>query len=246
MKKLIPSAAILLAMSISLSCHTMNGATSSTPVPEGTPVISHVMTKEQQEKLTPKEVFEDLKAGNERFAKGTLTKRDHSERIRATATGQYPKAVILSCLDSRVPVEDVFDQGIGDLFVARVAGNFVNVDILGSIEYACKVSGAHLIVVMGHQYCGAIKSTIDNVELGNITEMLSKIKPAVAMSQDFAGEKKSKNDEYVRYVSENNVRHAMQEIRDKSPILKEMEQKGQVRIVGVFYRLTDGLLEYVQ
>jgi len=204
------------------------------------------MTKEQQEKLTPKDVFEDLRAGNERFAKGTLTKRDHSERIRATATGQYPKAVILSCLDSRVPVEDVYDQGIGDLFVARVAGNFVNVDILGSIEYACKVSGAHLIVVMGHQYCGAIKSAIDNVELGNITEMLSKIKPAVAMSQDFAGDKKSKNDEYVRYVSENNVRHAMQEIRDKSPILKEMELNGQVRIVGVFYRLTDGLLEYVQ
>jgi carbonic anhydrase len=143
-------------------------------------------------------------------------------------------------------VEDVYDQGIGDLFVARVAGNFINVDILGSIEYACKVSGAHLIVVMGHQNCGAIKSTIDNVELGNITEMLAKIRPAVAMSQDFAGDKKSKNDDYVRYVSENNVRHAMQEIRDKSPILKEMEAKGQVRIVGAFYRLTDGLLEYVQ
>ena len=246
MKKLSSLPALLLAVSVSLSCHTMQGSANTVPVSDGAPAISHVMTKEQQEKLTPKDVFDDLKAGNERFAKGTLTKRDHSERIRVTATGQYPKAVILSCLDSRVPVEDVFDQGIGDLFVARVAGNFVNVDILGSIEYACKVSGAHLIVVMGHQYCGAIKSTIDNVELGNITEMLSKIKPAVAMSQDFAGEKKSKNDEYVRYVSENNVRHAMQEIRDKSPILKEMEQKGQVRIVGVFYRLTDGLLEYVQ
>lgn len=229
-----------------LSCHTMHGSTNSVQMPDPAPAISHVMTKEQQEKLTPNDVLEDLKAGNERFAKGTLTKRDHSERIRATATGQYPKAVVLSCLDSRVPVEDVFDQGIGDLFVARVAGNFVNVDILGSIEYACKVSGAHLILVMGHQNCGAIKSTIDDVKLGNITEMLSKIKPAVAMSQDFAGDKKAKNDDFVRYVSENNVRHAMQEILDKSPILREMEQKGQVRIVGVFYRLTDGLLEYIQ
>ncbi len=236
----------LSLMVLTVSCHTMRGSVDPLH-PSGTsPIVDHIMTKEQQEKLTPQDVFNDLRAGNERFAKGSLTKRDHSERIRVTATGQYPKAVILSCLDSRVPVEDVYDQGIGDLFVARVAGNFVNVDILGSIEYACKVSGAHLIVVMGHQNCGAIKSAVDNVELGNITEMLSKIKPAVAMSQDFAGEKKAKNDEFIRYVSENNIRHAIQEIRDKSPIIKEMEDKGQVRIVGVFYRLTDGLLEYVK
>lgn len=233
-------------MILFMSCRTLQGSQNTATSSDPAPVISHVMTKEQQEKLTPKDVFDDLRAGNERFSTGTLTKRDHGERIRATALGQYPKAVILSCLDSRVPVEDVYDQGIGDLFVARVAGNFVNVDILGSIEYACKVSGAHLVVVMGHQYCGAIKSAIDNVELGNITEMLAKIKPAVAMSQDFTGEKKSKNDDFVRYVSENNVRHAMQEIREKSPILREMEQSGKIRIVGAFYRLTDGLLEYVQ
>ena len=204
------------------------------------------MSKEEQIKLTPDEVLEDFKDGNKRFQSGTTRVRDHSEQARKSAPGQYPKAVVLSCLDSRVPVEDVFDQGLGDIFDGRVAGNFVNEDLLGSLEFACKVAGAKLIVVMGHQHCGAVKGAIDDVKLGNITTMLAKIKPAVAMSQDFAGEKISVNEDFVKHVSENNVRLAIKNIRDNSPILKEMEDKGEVKIVGAFYRLTDGTLAFIQ
>lgn len=213
---------------------------------EQTQVVNHVMTKEQQAALTPDAVLQDFIEGNKRFHSGVKTVRDHSEQIRKAVPGQFPKAVVLSCLDSRVPVEDVFDQGLGDIFVGRVAGNFVNEDLLGSMEFACKVAGAKLILVMGHQHCGAVKSAIDDVKLGNITAMLAKIKPAVQMSQDFAGEKTSKNDEFVEHVSENNVKYAMQQIREKSPILKEMENKGEIKIVGAFYRLTDGTLEFVK
>lgn len=210
------------------------------------PIIKHVMTAEDQAKLSPDAVLNDFKEGNQRFNNGTVTSRDYREQVRRSAVGQFPKAVVLSCLDSRVPVEDVFDQGIGDVFVARVAGNFVNEDILGSMEFASKVAGAKLVLVMGHQHCGAIKGAIDDVNLGNITSMLSKIKPAVAMSQDFEGEKSSKNEAFVKHVSENNVRYTLEQIRTKSPILKEMEEKGQIKIVGAFYRLTDGKLEFVQ
>ena len=208
--------------------------------------VSHVMTKEEQAKITPDEVLQQFIDGNKRFQSGNITVRDHNQQIRESAPGQYPKAVVLSCLDSRVPVEDVFDQGLGDVFVGRVAGNFVNEDLLGSMEFACKVAGAKLVVVMGHQHCGAIKGAIDDVKLGNITAMLSKIKPAVEASQDFANEKTSKNEEFVKHVSENNVRHAIQQIREKSPVLKEMEDKGEIKIVGVFYRLTDGTLELIK
>jgi carbonic anhydrase len=204
------------------------------------------MTKEQQEALSPDQVLQEFVEGNKRFNTGNSTPRDLSMQARKSAPGQYPKAVVLSCLDSRVPVEDVFDQGLGDIFVGRVAGNFVNEDLLGSMEFACKVAGAKLILVMGHQHCGAVKGAIDDVRLGNITAMLSKIKPAVKMSQDFAGDKTSENSEFVKHVSENNVKYAIQQIREKSPILKEMEEKGEIKIVGVFYRLTDGTLEFVK
>lgn len=208
--------------------------------------VSHVMTKEEQAKLTPDQVLQQFMEGNKRFQSGTTTIRDHSEQARKSAPGQFPKAVVLSCLDSRVPVEDVFDQGLGDIFVGRVAGNFVNEDLLGSMEFACKVAGAKLILVMGHQHCGAVKGAIDDVKLGNITAMLDKIKPAVKMSQGFAGEKTSTNDEFVKHVSTNNVKYALQQIRERSPILKEMEDKGEIKIAGAFYRLTDGTLEFVK
>jgi len=208
--------------------------------------VSHVMTKEQQDALTPNIVWQDFLEGNKRFKEGTTTIRNHSEQARKSAPGQFPKAVVLSCLDSRVPVEDVFDQGLGDVFVGRVAGNFVNEDLLGSMEFACKVAGAKLVLVMGHQHCGAVKGAIDDVKLGNITAMLAKIKPAVKMSQDFEGEKTSENEAFVRHVCENNVLHALTQIRERSPILKEMEDKGEIKIVGVFYRLTDGTLEVLQ
>ena len=206
----------------------------------------HVLTKTEQESLTPEKVLQEFKLGNERFNTGNITLREHSEEIRKAATGgQYPKAMVLSCLDSRVPVEDVFDQGIGDVFVGRVAGNFVNTDLLGSMEFACKVAGAKLIIVMGNQHCGAVKGAIDDVHLGNITSMLSNIKPAVTMSQNFIGEKTSSNESYVKTVAENNIRHTIGQIRAKSEILKEMEDKGQIKIVGAFYTLRTGKLEFV-
>ena len=211
-----------------------------------TSMATHLMTKSKQDSLTPSQILQEFKDGNERFNSGTVTQRNHSEEIRKIATGgQFPKAIVLSCVDSRVPVEDVFDQGIGDVFVGRVAGNFVNIDLLGSMEFACKVSGAKLIIVMGHQNCGAIKGAIDDVHLGNITSMLANIKPAVAMSQNFEGEKTSKNDAYVKTVNQNNIRNTIFKIRSNSEILLEMENKGEIKIIGVYYSLLTGKLEFI-
>ena len=204
-------------------------------------VQNKVLTAEEQAKLTPDKVIENLKRGNEEFINNKLTIKNTIERVSDAVAGQYPEAVILSCLDSRVPVEDIFHCGIGDVFVARVAGNIVNPDILGSMEYACKVSGSKLVVVLGHEYCGAIKSAIDDVELGNITELLSKIKPAVNLSKEnFSGETKSSNAEFVETVCLANVEVMVNEIRKNSPILKEMEEKGEIKIVGAMYSMHTG------
>ena len=146
------------------------------------PLPSKVLTKEQQAELTPQSVLTELIAGNKRFTSNVLTERNHSKQVREAYAGQFPKAVVLSCLDSRIPVEDVFDRGVGDIFVARVAGNFINEDILGSMEFACHVAGAKLIIVLGHTHCGAVQAAIDNVQLGNITPMLAKIRPALSYS----------------------------------------------------------------
>ena|SRR6218665_332029 len=246
LRSLVMLCTAVLLVSCNNGTKTEKSNSTSIPAEDLKPVVSHVMTKEEQTRLTPDAILEDFIAGNKRFQSGVTTVRDHSKQARKSAPGQFPKAVVLSCVDSRVPVEDVFDQGLGDIFVGRVAGNFVNEDLLGSIEFACKVSGAKLVLVMGHQHCGAIKGAIDDVKLGNITAMLSKIKPAVEMSQDFNGEKTSKNDKFVKHVSENNVLYAMDQIRKKSPILKEMEDEGQIKIVGVFYNLTDGTLEFLK
>ena len=204
------------------------------------PLREKVLSAAEQKSLTPDSVIQILKDGNRRFIANNITARDHSAMVRDAAAGQYPKAVILSCLDSRIPVEDVFDRGIGDIFVARVAGNFVNEDILGSMEFACKVSGAKLILVLGHESCGAIKSTIDGVKLGNITAMLSKIVPVLANTKDFQGEKTSKNNAFVEWVAKKNVLMAIQSIRAKSPILKEMEDKGEIKMAGAYYDLHTG------
>ena len=200
-----------------------------------------VLTAEEQAKLTPQEVIDILKKGNQEFAEDNLTARNNTERVRDAALGQYPKAVVLSCLDSRVPVEDVFHRGIGDIFVARVAGNIVNDDILGSLEYACKVSGSKVVLVLGHEYCGAIKSAIDDVKLGNITTLLAKITPSVKKAGDkFEGEKTSSNPKFVEAVCDENVYTGIQQIRQKSPILKEMEEKGEIKIVGAVYDMKSG------
>ena len=206
-----------------------------------------VLTAEEQAKLTPDKVIEILKKGNADFSSNGLTVRNSTERVRNSAEGQYPQAVILSCLDSRVPVEDVFHRGIGDIFVARVAGNIVNPDILGSMEFACKVSGSKLVVVLGHGSCGAIKSAIDDVELGNITGLLSRIKPAVSRSKEkFSGETKSSNKDFVEHVCHSNIELVVSEIRANSPILKEMEEKGEIKIVGAKYDMYTGKVEFFE
>ncbi|MBK8967298.1 MAG: carbonic anhydrase family protein [Saprospiraceae bacterium] len=210
-----------------------------------TPLVQEVLTKAQRDALTPDEVLATFKEGNERFVKNDLTARDHSAQVRKSANGQFPKAAVISCLDSRVPVEDVFDRGIGDIFVGRVAGNFVNEDLLGSLEFACKVAGSKLIVVMGHEHCGAIKAAIDDVKLGNITAMLSKIRPAVE-KVDYAGERTSKNPEFVHQVCESNVVHTIEQIRIKSPILKEMEDNGEIKIVGATYDMDTGIATFLK
>ncbi len=224
-----------------VSSDTVSKPAASTPPP----LKERVLTKAEQDALTPDIVIQSLKDGNKRYVNNDLTQRDHSALVRDASSGQYPKAVILSCLDSRVPVEDVFDKGIGDIFVGRIAGNFVNVDLLGSMEFGCKVSGAKLIVVMGHESCGAIKAAIDNVKLGNITAMLSKIQPAVKKSGDFKGEKSSKNNEFVDYVGRNNVLMAVENIKKWSPILKEMVDKGEIKIVGAYYNLKTGEVTFL-
>ena len=211
------------------------------------PLVERVLTQEEQEKLTPDEVLRLLKDGNRRFVSGTVTSRDHSKLVRQAANGQFPKAMILSCVDSRIPVEDVFDRGIGDVFVARVAGNFENTDILGSMEFACKVSGAKLVLVLGHEHCGAVKAAIDEAVLGNITPMLKNIKPAVeSVSGGYEGDRSSKNPEFVHMVAEKNVRLTIEDIRTRSPILKEMEEAGEIKIVGAIYDMDTGEVEFLE
>jgi carbonic anhydrase len=202
--------------------------------------LKGVLTREEQAALTPQVVLDTLLAGNERFVRNDLTQRNHSQRIREAYAGQFPKAVVLSCLDSRIPVEDVFDRGIGDIFVARVAGNFVNEDILGSMEFACHVAGAKLIMVIGHTNCGAVKAAIDDVKLGNITPMLAKIRPAIERGRPFDGRKASDNPAYVAHVCRENVRLAVEAVRQRSEILRTMETKGEIKIVGAYYDLGSG------
>jgi carbonic anhydrase len=199
------------------------------------------LTKEIQTSLSPNAVLQDLLDGNKRYIDNKLTSSDVSALVKQTTGGQFPKAVILSCIDSRVPVEMVFDQTIGDVFVARVAGNFENVDILGSMEYSCKVAGSKLILVLGHESCGAVKAACDGVELGNITAMLDNIAPAAKLaSEQVDGVADSSNKEFVAKTVENNVKLTIERIREKSPILAEMEKNGEIEIVGGVYSLHTG------
>ncbi len=202
------------------------------------------ITQDVQNTLTPNSVLQDLLEGNTRFINGKSEEVDNSALVKQTTGGQYPKAVVLSCIDSRVPVETVLDQAIGDIFVARVAGNFENVDILGSMEYSCKVAGSKLVLVLGHESCGAVKAACDGVELGNITAMLDNIVPAVRKSaEEVEGEANSSNSAFVAQTVANNVKLTMDRIREKSPILKEMEDNGEISIVGGVYSLQTGKVE---
>jgi carbonic anhydrase len=201
-----------------------------------------VLTQEEQQSLSPQHVLTLLREGNARFVAGDVTHRDHQAQVRAAALGQWPKAVVLSCLDSRIPVEDVFDCGIGDLFVARVAGNVINVDILGSMEFGCAVVGAKVVLVLGHEHCGAIKGAIDKVELGNLTALLRSIEPAVDAVPGFDDTRTSKHDPFVHRVAEENVRLSMRRIREESAVLRELEAAGRVCIAGGMYEMETGVV----
>jgi carbonic anhydrase len=209
----------------------------------GTPE-SGSLTKERRDRMSPAQVIEELKKGNERFRTGKMAPRDYLAEKRSSAGGQYPAAVILGCVDSRVPAELIFDAGIGDTFSGRVAGNVVNDDQLGSMEFACAVSGAKLVLVLGHTACGAIKGAIDDVVLGNLTGLLARIKPAIPETK-FEGEKTSKNPAYVDAVARTNVTLALENIRRRSPVLAELEKKGSIQISGAMYNLTNGVVDFV-
>lgn len=200
--------------------------------------------KAEQAALTPTQVLESLRRGNERFASGKPEPRDMLHEQRTTAAGQYPHAVILSCIDSRAPAEMVFDAGLGDLFNARIAGNIADADLVGSMEFACAVSGSKLVLVMGHTSCGAIKGACDHVELGNLTGLLKKIEPAVASVRDVPGGRNSKNKDFVEAVSEANVRLTVKRIRELSPILRDLESAGKIQIVGCIYDLDSGRVHF--
>jgi len=206
--------------------------------------MSESLTKEQRDSMTPSQVIDELKKGNERFRTGKMARRDYVGEQRSSAAGQYPAAVILGCLDSRVPAEIVFDAGIGDTFVGRVAGNVVNDDMLGSMEFACAVSGAKVVLVLGHTACGAVKGAIDDVVLGNLTGLLARIKPAVSETK-FDGERSSKNASYVNAVARTNVGLALAEIRRRSPILEDLEKKGSIKMAGAMYDLASGAVDFV-
>lgn len=202
------------------------------------------LTKEERDRMTPSQVIQELRKGNERFRAGKMVNRDYLAQQRSTAGGQYPAAVVLGCVDSRAPAEIIFDAGIGDTFNARIAGNVVNDDLLGSMEFACAVAGAKVVLVFGHTACGAIKGAIDDVEMGNLTGLLARIKPAISMTK-FDGERSSKNPSYVDAVARTNVTLGLDNIRRRSPILEDLEKKGSIQITGAMYNLANGLVEFV-
>ncbi len=207
-----------------------------------------VTTKKKQAELTPQQALQALKDGNARFVAGKpKNQKNYRKQIGLTAKGQYPHYAIVSCLDSRISVDDVFDLSNGDAFNARIAGNIVNEDILGSLEFATAASGADVIVVLGHTSCGAIKGACDDVKLGNLTRLLDKIKPAVTeVSKDWTkGEKNSKNHDFVEAVGHDNVEYQIDVIKEKSPIIKDLIDKGKVVLVGAIYDLETGKVKFI-
>jgi carbonic anhydrase len=201
------------------------------------------LTKELRDQLTPDQIIDLMKQGNERFRAGKMAPHDYLAQKRATVAGQYPAAVILSCIDSRAPAEIIFDLGIGDTFNARVAGNIATDDLLGSLEFACAVAGAKVVLVMGHTACGAIKGAIDGAVLGNLTGLLNKIKPAVNATH-YEGERTSKNGQFVDEVAKTNVLMTVAAIRQHSDVLAGLEKDGKIKIVGSMYRLTGGSVDF--
>jgi len=205
-------------------------------------------TKETQATMTPDKSLHYLKEGNIRFLNNLKANRDLLGQVNHTSEGQFPFATILSCIDSRVSAELVFDQGLGDIFSVRIAGNFVNEDILGSMEFACKLAGTKLIVVLGHTSCGAIKGACDDVKLGNLTNMLANIKPAVAAVQEpkDANYRNSRNTEFVDNVATKNVQLTIARIMEESPVLAEMQNNDEIKIIGAIYDINTGAAKFFE
>jgi carbonic anhydrase len=201
------------------------------------------LTKAQREKLTPDQILELMKKGNKRFYQGQRENYDFLAQQRATAEGQFPAAVLLSCIDSRAPAETIMDLRIGDIFNCRVAGNVENPDILGSMEFACKLAGAKVVLVMGHTACGAIKGAIDNAQLGNLTGLLAKIRPAVEATA-YAGDRSAKNYAFVDAVARKNVELTLADMRKDSPVLADLEKQGAIKIAGAMYNLKTGVVDF--
>ena len=203
------------------------------------------LTQEAQDGISPDRAIEMLKEGNARFMADDMLDRDHSDFVSATATGQYPHAVVLGCIDSRVPPELVFDQGVGDIFSVRIAGNFVNTDILGSMEFATAVAGSKVIVVLGHTSCGAVKGACDHVEMGNLTHLLSNIMPAVYGVEEVIGERSSKNTKFVNDVAHTNVELTVQNILDRSTVISDLVEAGKVKVVGAMHDVETGKVTFM-
>ena len=206
--------------------------------------LTLALTADTQAALTPSEVVQLLKDGNERFLAGEPLERNFLEQVRHTAEGQYPMAAILGCIDSRVPHEIVFDKGVGDVFSARVAGNFVNTDMLGSLEFAAAVAGSKVIVVLGHTECGAVKGACDHVQLGNLTSTLANLAPALYAVGDVEGERSSANKAFVQAVAEENVRQTVRQIVDRSPVLRERVAAGELVVIGAMHDVHSGVVTF--
>ena len=253
MKNLNQFLGIAILASMVFSCgnsdkNTNNLAKETTTLGIEKPINS-VLTAEEQASMTPDEIIGRLKKGNENFVNNNLTQRDHSEQRRKSAIGQYPKAIVLSCVDSRVPVEDVFDLGIGDIFVARVAGNIENRDIIGSMEFASAVAGSKLVIVLGHTSCGAVKHAIDNtdaasMEMYALQNLLDEIQPSI-MATEKNGEMSSKNEEFTNSVITKNAHVTVQDIRKQSPKMASLEKEGKIKIVPAVYNMATGKVEFM-
>lgn len=208
--------------------------------------VGHALTQAKQSEITPERAIELLREGNQRFSAGKMRKRNLRAQVKESGVnGQFPFAAVVSCIDSRAAPSIVFDQGIGDIFSARIAGNIVNEDILGSLEYAAKVAGSKAILVLGHTHCGAVKGACDNAQFGNLTQLVAKILPAVKATANVDGDdRSSKNHHFVDAVAETNVKMTVANILEKSPLLKEMVDSGKIKIVGAMLDVETGKVKF--
>ena len=234
----------LTALVAALTITTGSAQAQTTSSAERDPTVA--LTAETQAALSPMDVLQALKDGNQRFIEGVPLERDFMVQVRETAGGQYPMAAILGCIDSRVPHEIVFDKGVGDVFSARIAGNFVNTDILGSLEFATAVAGAKVIVVLGHTECGAVKGACDHVTLGNLTQTLSNIAPALYAVTDIEGPRTSANKDFVQAVAHQNVEMTVRNMVERSPVMHGLVEQGKLIVIGAMHDVTTGVVSFFE